>query len=63
MTKRRKSKRFKIAIGLMFLVIIALIILFNKTTVNNLVPFQDPIDPWPIKQECELPPIKDHKDK
>lgn len=59
MAKRKRSKRFKIALGLMFLVLVGVIILFNKTTVNNLVPFNDPIDPWPIKQECDLPPLKD----
>lgn len=57
MAKSSKKKRFKIALGLLMFVIILLVVLFNKGPINSLVPFNDPIDPWPIQKECPLPDL------
>lgn len=57
MAKSSKKKRFKIALGLLLLVIVLLVVLFNKSPINSLVPFNDPIDPWPIQKECPLPDL------
>jgi hypothetical protein len=44
-----------IILPLAFFVLIVLLILFNKSTVRDLVPIDYITDPWPTQQGCPLP--------
>jgi len=61
--KRKVSNTLKISLCIAFLILIGLLILFNKSTINNLVPIDYISDPWPTQtqESCELPEEKPAK--
>ena len=57
MTKRifkKKGIRTKLIIILAFLLLLIFLVLFNKATLNGLIPVDYLQDPWPFKQSCEI---------
>ena len=56
---RKKIKnigpRTKIIILLAFMLLLVFLFLFNKATVNGLIPVDYMQDPWPFKQACQVP--------
>ena len=61
--KRKVSNKIKIFLSISFLILIILLILFNKSTVRNLVPIDYISDPWPTQaqESCELPDEQESK--
>lgn len=56
MRKKKLSSRTKLAIFLAFIIGTLTLIIFNKATLNSLVPVDYFQDPWPLnKQGCALP--------
>ena len=54
--KNKMTTRKKIIILLLFFIVLALTILFNKATLNSLIPIDYLQDPYPmIPQECPVP--------
>jgi hypothetical protein len=53
----RKRKLLKIILPIAFLLLIIMLILFNKSTVRQLVPIDYITDPWPTQtqESCGLP--------
>jgi hypothetical protein len=58
MVRRKRNTKLAIILPLAFLCLIFLLILFNKSTVRNLVPIDYITDPWPTQQACPIPEIK-----
>tara|TARA_R110002095_G_scaffold151786_1_gene131363 strand:- start:606 stop:824 length:219 start_codon:yes stop_codon:yes gene_type:complete len=60
--RKRRIKKFgprtKFIIILAFILLLIFLFLFNKATLNDLIPVDYIQDPWPFKQACEatLPP-------
>lgn len=63
MARKKISKKLKIVLPLAFLLLIVSLILFNKSTVRNLIPIDYITDPWPtqIQEGCELPEAPETK--
>jgi len=59
-TEGRKVKlkkfgpRTKVIMVLAFILLLVFLFLFNKATLNNLIPVDYIQDPWPFKQACEV---------
>jgi hypothetical protein len=53
---KKMSTRKKIIIILLFFIVLGLVILFNKATLNSLIPVDYLQDPYPlVPQECPVP--------
>ena len=56
---RKKLKnmgpRAKVITVLAFILLFIVLFLFNKATLNGLIPVDYMQDPWPFKQSCEIP--------
>ncbi len=58
MTQKKIKKvglRAKIIIILAFVLLLIFLFLFNKATLNSLIPVDYMQDPWPFKQSCPVP--------
>lgn len=58
MARPKKKTMLAIILPIAFLCLIALLILFSKSTMRDLVPIDYITDPWPTQQACPLPEIK-----
>lgn len=60
MGQKKTGPRTKIIIILAFILLVIFIFLFNKATLNSLIPVDYMQDPWPFRQSCDVDPAKDN---
>lgn len=51
---KKSSNRTKIIVSILFLVAVLFVLIWNKSTLNSLIPVDYPIDPFPMGS-CEIP--------
>ena len=54
MARTKRRKMLMIILPLAFLLLVVLLVLFNKSTVRELVPIDYITDPWPTQQACPI---------
>lgn len=51
---KKSSNRTKIIISILFLIAVLFVLIWNKSTLNSLIPVDYPIDSFP-RGACEIP--------